>query len=179
MAQNFSASVADWVRESKAAMGVVRNEAAQRVIAVMQEPGGSMATTKKAIEVGFGTGRGGGNSRKRFGPIANPGGSGNMPVDTGFLRASLVVGIGTVNTPTTSPPADGGAFSWDEAGANLVIEGADLQSPIEARYTAVYARVAEYGGPNRVARRFVALAAQQWPRIVADVVSEVGSRSGA
>lgn len=103
---------------------------------------------------------------------------GNMPVDTGYLRASLVVGLGTLALPTTRPPETGGAFSFDPGSVALTIAGAEVTDPIEARYTAAYARVAEYGGENRLARRFVALAAQQWPRIVDEVVAEAKARTG-
>lgn len=185
MAGNFAATVAGWATEEKEVMRYVKAEAAQRVIALMQEPGGSVATTKKAVAVGAGLGKNGGRSKRKFGPISNPGGSGNLPVDTGFLRSSLVVGIGNVNEPLKAPPADGGSFSWDEAGANLIIQGAALTDPIVAVYTAAYAARMNYGfagtdslgrSYNQAGRRFVDLAAQQWPRIVAEVVAEARAK---
>lgn len=142
MAQGrFSADVRNWTEKAKANVKVVRDEAAQRVISLMQTPVGQ---------------------------------GGNMPLRTGYLRSSLVGGIGTVSAPTTKPPEGGGAYTWDAGEISLIIAGAEITDPIEVRYTAVYARVAEYGGPNRMARRFVALAAQQWPRIVDEVAAEVG-----
>mgnify|MGYP006921370885 CR=1 FL=1 len=186
MAQgSFAAQVNDWVRETKERAVEVRNESAQRVIAVMQEPGPSKATVKMAVAAGVGLGKVKKNgergvSRKAFGPIANPGGTGNLPVDTGFLRASLIVGRGPISAATTKPPEDeeGRSYSWNDSGLRLAIEGAPLTGTIEARYTAVYARVAEYGGPGRPGRRFVSLAAQQWQRIVSEVATEAQARAG-
>ena len=150
----------------------------------MQEPGPSMATAAKAVTGGVGLGKAKkdgtrGVSKRAFGPITNPGGTGNLPVDSGFLRASLVVGIGTLNLPTTHPPENAtGPFDWDEGQVNLVLSGAKMSDAIEARYTAVYARKAEYGGGSRRARRFVALAAQQWGSIVEQACAEAKSRAG-
>lgn len=178
MAQSsFQAQVDAWVRQTKERVVAVRNEAAQRVIETMQEPGPSRATAIKAVAAGAGLGKVKSNgsrgvSKRAFGPIPNPGGSGNLPVDTGFLRASLVVGRGPLTVPTTTPPEDGGSFQWDDDQVSLTIQGADLDDVISCRYAAVYARVAEYGGPGRAPRRFVALAAQRWPNIVAEVVRE-------
>lgn len=185
MAQGaFASAVSAWVKETKERQVAVRNLAAERVIEVMQEPGPSMATAAKAVSAGIGLGKvrkdgSRGVSKRAFGPITNPGGSGNVPVDTGFLRASLVVGIGTLSLPTTTPPENAtGAFDWDEGAVNLVLSGAKMSDAIEARYTAVYARVAEYGGGSRRARRFVALAAQQWGAIVDQACAEAKSRAG-
>lgn len=185
MAQgSFSSAVSAWVKETKEREIAVRNLAAQRVIEAMQEPGPSMATAAKAVSSGVGLGKvkkdgSRGVSRRAFGPIANPGGSGNVPVDTGFLRSSLVVGIGSLSLPTTTPPENAtGPFDWDADQVTLVIRGAKMSDAIEARYTAVYSRVAEYGGGSRRPRRFVALAAQQWGRIVNEVCAEAKARAG-
>nr|DAQ80072.1 MAG TPA: hypothetical protein [Caudoviricetes sp.] len=185
MAQgSFSSAVSAWVKETKERQIAVRNLAVERVIGLMQEPGPSMATAAKAVSKGVGLGKvkkdgSRGVSKRAFGPIANPGGSGNVPVDTGFLRASLVVGIGTLSLPTTSPPENAtGPFDWDEGQVNLVLRGAKMSDPIEARYTAVYSRVAEYGGGSRRPRRFVALASQQWGAIVDQACQEAQRRVG-
>lgn len=185
MAGNFAATVAGWAAEQKEVMRYVKAEAAQRVIAVMQEPGGSVATTKMAVAVGAGLGKNGGRSKRKFGPISNPGGSGNLPVDLGHLRASLVVGIGNI-APAITTPGDGPATAWDEAGANLIIDGAGLGDAIMAVYTVAYAARMNYGFVgtdslgrtyNQSGRRFVDLAAQQWPRIVSEVIAEARSRA--
>lgn len=183
MAQgSFTAQISQWVKETKDRELAVRNRATERIIEIMQEPGPSMATVAKAVASGRGLGKvkadgSRGVSRRAFGPITNPGGSGNLPVDTGYLRASLVVGRGTLNLPTTTPPENGPqSYSWDPGDVTFAISGASISDPIEARYTAVYARVAEYGGKNRKARRFVALAAQQWQGVVAEAVHELKAR---
>ncbi|MFN3352501.1 MAG: hypothetical protein ACK4Z5_02740 [Brevundimonas sp.] len=186
MAQgSFSAQISQWVKETKDRELAVRNKATERIIEIMQEPGPSMATVAMAVATGQGLGKvkadgSRGVSRRAFGPIANPGGSGNLPVDTGFLRASLVVGRGTLNVPTTTPPENGPqSYSWDPGDVTFAISGASISDPIEARYTAAYARVAEYGGKNRKARRFVALAAQQWQGVVTQTANELKAQAGA
>lgn len=103
---------------------------------------------------------------------------GNLPFKSGFLRASLVAGVGVVNHVTTSNPG-GLSYSYDSSAISLVIAGAKISDPVEMRYAAVYSRVAEYGGANRQGRRFVALAAQQWPRIVDEVCREAQARAGS
>jgi hypothetical protein len=106
------------------------------------------------------------------------GAGGNMPVDTGFLRASLVTSLGLDLPMIRETPTERGAYSWSEGEIALTIAGATIDTPITAAWTAEYARVAEYGGENRGGRRFVALAAQQWPRIVAEVAAEAEARAG-
>lgn len=183
MAQgSFKAQIDAWVKETKAREVAVRNRATELVIEAMQEPGPSLATAAKAVSAGVGLGKvkadgSRGVSKRAFGPIPNPGGSGNLPVASGYLRASLVVGKGTLAVPTTTPPENPGVYSWDPGDVTFVLSGASITDPIEARYTAVYARVAEYGGPNRRARRFVALAAQRWGEFVDQAVSEAKSRA--
>lgn len=178
MAQgSFSATVNAWVKETRERRDAVYRESARRVVEVMQEPGPSKATVKTAIAAGAGLGKakasgGRGVSKWQYGPIANPGGAGNLPVDTGFLRASLVAVKGT-GLPSLKPnPPEGKRFNYDPGQIDLVIMGCAITDPITLAYTAAYARVAEYGGEGRMARRFVALAAQQWSRIVDEVCRE-------
>lgn len=80
---------------------------------------------------------------------------GRMPVDTGFLRNSLIAELngGTVG---------GGADAYV-----MAIAGMDLGDTVFAGWTANYARHMEYG-TSRVAGNFYMLsAAQQWQAIVA------------
>lgn len=154
MAQkSFSAQVSDWVKATKERQVAVRREAAQRVIAVMQTPVGQ---------------------------------GGNLPLDTGFLRASLLAAVGAANFDIKEAPASGGAARYDAGQVSLIIAKAELSDPIVAVYTAKYARRMEYGFVgedslgrtyNQAGRRFVALAAQQWPRIVNEVAAEAQSRA--
>lgn len=154
MAQGFKATVDAWVAETKGRVLAVRNECAQRVIEIMQTP----------------VSRGGA-----------------LPVDTGFLRASLKAVAGDPHFALTMAPDAGGVFTWDGGEVALVIAGAAITDTISAVYTANYARRLEYGfigqdslgrTYNQAGRRFVALAAQQWPRIVSEVVTEAKGRAG-
>lgn len=106
------------------------------------------------------------------------GAGGNMPVDTGFLRASLQAGIGDVQFSVRENPGGDAKHSFDLGEVSLVIASADLSDTITAVYTANYARHQEYGARGREGRGFVRLAAQQWPRIVEEVVAEVKARTG-
>lgn len=98
---------------------------------------------------------------------------GNLRVDTGFLRASLVVTTSNV-LPAVTFKTDGvGSFTYDGGQASLVIAGAGIRDPITAAYTANYARPREYGSRGQPGDGWVRLAAQQWPRIVREIVAEV------
>lgn len=151
--KSFSAQVSEWARETKERQIAVRNEAAQRVIAIMQTPVGQ---------------------------------GGNLPLDTGFLRASLMAAIGSANFEIKPEPASDGPVPYDAGQISLVISNAQLSDQIEAVYTAKYARRMEYGFVgkdslgrtyNQTGRRFVALAAQQWTRIVSEVATEAKARA--
>lgn len=84
-------------------------------------------------------------------PVAQ---GGRMPVDTGFLRNSLVSGL-------NGSTALSGANSYV-----VTIAGADLGDSIFAGWTANYARHVEYGARGRAGRFFMRGAAQQWQQIV-------------
>ncbi len=96
---------------------------------------------------------------------------GNMPIDTGFLRSSLQVGINSApvlaDRPNPNPKAK---YSYV---ASVAIAGADIGDTIVASYSAVYAPVIEYGGGNRQPRRFVGLAVAQWQAIVERVAARL------
>ena len=131
-----------------------------------------------------------GVSKRAFGPVAASGGGGRLPVDTGFLRASLQVSIGETIPALVETPKEG-SFSWDSGDVTLALEGAELSDTVIAVYTAAYARRIEYGfkGKDSLGReysqagtRFVALAAQRWPQVVeqecAKAKASVDSRAG-
>ncbi|WP_290497628.1 hypothetical protein [Hyphomonas sp. UBA4494] len=141
--QNFSATVDQWVRETKERMEAVFKESAQRVISDMQEPVGA---------------------------------GGNMPVDTGFLRASLRASVNEPSMSFTFRPDEGGAYRYEATQVALTIAGADLGDTIYAVYSANYAHHVEYGAQGRAPRAFVRLAAQKWPQIVNQVALEARSR---
>lgn len=106
-------------------------------------------------------------------PVA---GGGNMPVDTGFLRASLQTSLGEPAAAITFNPGKA-KVSYDDGAVNLVIAGAHLGDTISAVYSANYAIYVEYGSKGGAGRRFVGLAAQQWPAIVAKVSQEAQQRA--
>lgn len=99
------------------------------------------------------------------------GGGGNMPVDTGFLRASLVVSINT-ELPATNRKNPGGA-GFSPRPVDMVIAGAALGDTIVAGYTANYAGYVNYGTGRMAPRQFVERAAQQWPTIVGNVTARL------
>ena len=90
-------------------------------------------------------------------PVAK---GGNMPVDTGFLRASLQSSLNG-STGLTGPE------SYTLTVANM--EAGDVAT---FGWTASYARHVEYGTQGRPGRHFVGNAALQWQRIVADNVTK-------
>ena len=135
MAKSFTADVDAFVRKTDARLLAVFRSSAQDVIAEMQEPGPSVANPSS-----FGTG--------------------HMPIDTGFLRASLQAGIDEPVARSSTPAAGHQDVAYNPAPVALVIAGARLGQTIFATYGAVYARAMEarYG--------FVRLAAQNWQKIV-------------
>lgn len=95
------------------------------------------------------------------------GSGGNMPVDTGFLRASLQAKIGAAPTGyMTKSSNEPGAYQLDSAQYTLTISKAKIGDTIYAVYLASYAWFQEYGSQGRDGRAFVRLAAVQWQAIV-------------
>jgi hypothetical protein len=99
----------------------------------------------------------------------------------------LVVTIGETLPPLVDNPSADSSHAWDASEVKLTLSGADFGDTVIAAYTAKYARRIEYGftGTDSAGRsysqrgtRFVALAAQQWQRIVNEVCAEAKSRAG-
>lgn len=185
---SFAAQIAEWCDTVEGAAEAVWKESAQDVVSEMQTVGHSVAATKSAIKVGLGSaGRG---KKRRFvqGPVAAPGAGGNMPVQTGFLRASLLASTAAMpSINDEAKPADGKTYNYDPSSIDTVILTADLGQTLYFGYTAAYARRIEYGfsgedslgrSYNTPARRFVALAAQRWPQIVEANVAKLKSELG-
>lgn len=104
---------------------------------------------------------------------------GNLPVDTGFLRASLMaIPRGRPLPLLRDKPEGDGQHSYDAGQISLVIAQTPIETGVTAVYVANYARFQEYGSRGRAGRRFVGLAAQQWPRIVREVVRDAKARTG-
>ena len=117
-------------------------------------------------------------------PVAH---GGNMPVDTGFLRAS---GIATTQAPVPVNPAAVGepdkVYEFNNAAALGVLARLKIGQTLFFCWTAAYARRIEYGFNgtdslgrvfNQRGRGFVRLAAQQWQTIVASTAREARNRS--
>lgn len=138
MADDFSATVSAWVKETQARTEAVFKESAQEVL-----------------------------------QLANDG----VPVDTGFARASFTVALNSDPVTADRPNPGTGSFAYDPAVATLAIADAKLGDTITGSWGANYIRFLEYGTSKMAPRRFVALAVQQWQRIVQDVSARAQSRS--
>ena len=163
----FSAAVTDWVRETKERSTQVFRESAEEVVSIMQRSGPSAASTKAAIDKGIGsTGRG--KNRKRIaGPVQAAGDGGAMPVDTGFLRASVRISKeAPIPIDKSARPVEGQSYSYSESAITLAILSAEIGEKLYVTYTASYARAVNYGAGSRPGYHFVDLAAQRWPQIV-------------
>lgn len=121
-----------------------------------------------------------------------------VPVDTGYLRASLQVSLESMpqlekNTGAIKAAlsAAGQAFAgggasrargsgyFQSTGAYVrTIAGAQIGQTIYAGYTANYAGHVEYGTSRQAPQAYVGRAAMQWQTTVNRVVSELKSRSG-
>ena len=110
------------------------------------------------------------------------GAGGNMPVDTGYLRSSMMVTNGSPAPMDRPNPNPQGSFSYSGEGVTMTIQGAKIGDKLFACYTANYAAAVNYGSRGRQPRQFVEMAAQKWPAIVAqacqDLQTGVQSSSG-
>ncbi len=103
-------------------------------------------------------------------PVAK---GGNMPVDTGFLRASLHGFTGNTAPALRDNPGGEARYNFDAGDIILLLARTPLSEPVTVAYTANYAIHQEYGAKGREGKAFVRLAAQQWPSIVNAVASEI------
>jgi hypothetical protein len=114
---------------------------------------------------------------------------GNLPIDTGFLRASLMASTASAPSidPNAKPPKDAGPGSipLNTGQIEAVIAGLELGEPLYLAWTAAYARRLEYGftGGDSLGRYystrgygFTRLAAQQWPQIVDRVARRLSAK---
>lgn len=99
-----------------------------------------------------------------------------VPVDTGFLRASLRASTSAM--PVLSLTNPGGTFSIDAGEITLVIAGAEEGDTIYLGYTANYGAHVHYGANGRPGRPWVDMVAQRWASIVAEKSEEVRKRLG-
>ncbi|MCO6050844.1 HK97 gp10 family phage protein [Mesorhizobium sp. RP14(2022)] len=99
-----------------------------------------------------------------------------VPVDTGFLRASLVASTSAMPALTLNNP--GGTFNADVGQIELVIAGSELGDTIYLGYTAKYGVYVHYGANGRSPRPWVDMVAQRWGTIVNEKAAELKSRLG-
>lgn len=102
---------------------------------------------------------------------------GNLPIKTGFLRATGQAGIGAMPTGPTQP----GEGKPQTGAYTLVINNAKVGDTLYFGWTAAYARRMEYGfvGTDSLGRTynqagfgFVRLAVQNWQQTVKQVIAE-------
>lgn len=96
------------------------------------------------------------------------------PVDTGFMRASLVAS-------TSAMPmirATDGQVPGDLGEIVLVIAGLEPGETLFLGYTASYSAFVHYGANGRPGRPWVDMVAQRWQSIVAAKAAEVKARLG-
>ena len=137
MANNFTAQVDSWVRQSAERVDAARKESIQRLVNVAQTP------------------------------VAK---GGNLPIDTGALRSSLMAS-------TTAMPRVGEDLQGSDQQITLSIANWDAGDTIYLGWTMNYAAHVHWGTRGRAARLWVTLAAQRWQQIVAEVARELRSRA--
>lgn len=103
----------------------------------------------------------------------------NIPVDTGFARASIRGSLQSMpQIDPNSRGAVGQAYS-DRTGEILTtIASAHLGDIIYVGWTASYVPFLEMGHSSQAPSGFIRLAALQWPQIVAAVSAELRTRVG-
>jgi hypothetical protein len=99
-----------------------------------------------------------------------------VPIDTGFLRASLRAS--TTQMPVLSLDNPGGSFRPDFGQIELVIAAADIGDTIYLGYTANYGAYVHYGARGRPPRPWVDIVAQRWSVIVNEKATALKSRLG-
>ena len=99
-----------------------------------------------------------------------------VPVDTGFLRSSLMASTTAMPALTRANP--GMSVPADLGDILLVINSADLGDTIYLGYTANYAAFVHFGAQGRSPRPWVTMVAQRWEMIVAEKAGEVERRLG-
>jgi len=101
-----------------------------------------------------------------------------IPVDTGYARASIQVSLeGFAPTEAKTTREAEATYGDTTPIAVAVIAGANLQDTIFVGWTANYAIFLENGHSQQAPSGFVAISAQEWPTIVAEVIEEAKERS--
>jgi len=101
-----------------------------------------------------------------------------IPIDTGYARASIQVSLdGFVPTEARSNRDADKRYADTTPVAIAVIAGATLEDTIFIGWTANYAIFLENGHSQQAPGGFVAISAQEWPFIVAQVTAEAKERA--
>lgn len=118
--------------------------------------------------------------RQRNGKFHVGGGSGNMPVWTEFLRASLLASTSHMPAmiPGHRPATKWTPYDYNPAPIHAVIDSAKIGETLYFGYTADYAAYQNYGTSKFQGRRFRDLAVQKWPTIVAKNASKARQMFG-
>jgi hypothetical protein len=141
---NFSAAVDAWTKKSRARCTAVLRQATQNLIDDAQTVGPS---------------------------VENPSGGagGKMPVDTGFLRASMSISLdGMPSGPGRGDPKQ--SYGYDDSAVTLKLAGVEVGRTIYAGWCANYAPYVEerYG--------FCRSAAQNWQSHVDAAIAEAKAK---
>ena len=127
---------------------------------------------------------------QKVGPNArdpSAGEGGRMPVDLGFLRASLMASTAAMPVMDKKAPEGRTPVPYSPDDVNLIIRNAEIGKPIFVGFTAVYARRVNYGFTgqdklgreyNQEGRLFVEHAAEQWSELVAKSEAKARAASG-
>ena len=111
---------------------------------------------------------------------------GNLPIELGFLRASLMASTAAMPPTKDTKPERGVTYAYSPAEVNTVISNAKLGDTIYFGFTANYARRMEYGfnGVDSLGRYyeqrgfgFVRKGAMNWQDIVARNARRLAQRS--
>lgn len=113
------------------------------------------------------------------GPFHVGAGTGKMPVDTEFLRASLLAS--SVSMPAMiagHQPHVRKHYPYDPKPIHAVIDAAKFGDPLYFGYQADYAAYQNYGTSKMAGNRFRDLAVQKWPTFVTRNASKVRQMFG-
>ena len=100
-------------------------------------------------------------------------GTGNLPVDTGALRASLISELDGGQFRIGKKSKDHSAVGYD---ARVVIDNVKIGSDLSFGWTVHYAEIVEFGGGKRLPNHFMTNAVNQWPKWVGIAVAKAKIR---
>lgn len=100
-----------------------------------------------------------------------------VPIDTGFLRSSLMASTSSMPIASQDNPG-AGSFTPDMGTIELVIAGAEAGDVLYLGYGARYGAYVHFGANGRPGRPWVSMVAQRWPQIVVTVSARVSARLG-